>query len=74
MTINLSALGLTQLAEDILHSAGFSRSTAQEVALHLVDAEAAGVASHGINRVSYYLSQLDDRRCAGSGSSRQRRT
>ncbi len=67
MTINISAVGLTQLAENILHSAGFSRSTAQEVALHLVDAEAAGVASHGINRVAYYLSILDKGLVSASG-------
>ena len=57
--MRISSTRLETLAERIFLEAGFSTRTAQEVARHLVEAEAAGVASHGINRVAYYISLLD---------------
>lgn len=42
-----------------LRVAGVGRAAAEAVAAHLVDAEVAGVASHGVLRVPEYLDQLD---------------
>ena len=59
MAIRISTSRLERLTEAIFLRAGFLGRAAGEVARHLVEAEAAGVASHGINRVAYYLSLLD---------------
>lgn len=48
---------LTALIRDCLAAGGFSPSTADVVARHLVDAEMKGVSSHGVNRVGLYLSE-----------------
>ena len=59
MATRISTSRLELLTEAIFLEAGFSGRIAREVARHLVEAEAAGVASHGIIRVAYYLSLLD---------------
>ena len=58
MATRITTSRLERLTEAIFLEAGFTDRTAREAARHLVEAEAAGVASHGINRVAYYLSLL----------------
>lgn len=50
---------LETLCRDILAGAGMRPGDAAGVARHLVDAEAKGVVSHGVQRVAYYLEQFD---------------
>ena len=46
---------LERLVRDALAAGGFSAGNAGIVAAHLVDAEARGVPSHGVNRLALYL-------------------
>ncbi|MBT6274318.1 MAG: Ldh family oxidoreductase [Chromatiales bacterium] len=48
---------LVALIRNCLAAGGFSQTNSEVVALHLVDAEMKGVASHGINRLGLYLSE-----------------
>ena len=49
---------LTDLIRDSLTAGGFTPANADTVARHLVDAEMKGVASHGVNRLGPYLTEV----------------
>ena len=54
---NFSTTSLERLINATLQSAGFCRETAESVAGHLIEAEMMGVSSHGVVRLSSYVSQ-----------------
>lgn len=49
---------LTRLLIDCFEAAGFSKTNAEAIARHLVEAERMGVASHGVMRLHSYLDQV----------------
>lgn len=51
---------LTDLIRRCLAAGGFSKTNADTVARHLVDAEMKGVSSHGVNRLGSYLKEAAD--------------
>lgn len=66
----LSIEQLTQLATAALESAGASRAMASVTATALVSAEAQGLASHGLSRVSQYAGHLRHGRVNGAAVAR----
>lgn len=66
----LSIEQLTQLAAAALESAGASRAMASVTATALVSAEAQGLASHGLSRVSQYAGHLRHGRVNGAAVAR----
>ena len=53
------ASGLETFIEQICHAVGADEATAQEVAHHLVRANLSGHDSHGVLRMPWYVSQID---------------
>lgn len=50
---------LTRFTEDVFVQAGMRRSDAATTARSLVDADASGIPTHGVNRLTPYVAQLD---------------
>lgn len=57
---------LESLAERALQNAGASKATATATAQALVDADASGLASHGLSRLALYCTHLRQGRATGS--------
>lgn len=66
----LSINELTQLASRALQNAGASHAMAEATAKALVAAEAAGLAGHGLSRVSLYVQHVREGRANGSAEPR----
>jgi len=61
---------LVDLAQRALERAGASRAMAESTACALVDADAQGLASHGVSRVPQYATHLSNGRADGSAVAR----
>lgn len=57
-SLAIDAPALTRFTEALLHEAGVPVSAAEEVAAALVEADAAGIASHGVMLLPQYLARI----------------
>ena len=67
---NFHAAELTALAANILEAAGAPKDYAEVVSAHLVDANLTGHDSHGVIRLSQYVSEIDQGRLDPAGTPR----
>lgn len=55
MSVNIETAALSEFLLRCFQAGGFSAANAKAITAHLLDAEMCGVASHGVNRLGWYL-------------------